>query len=78
MKYMKLLETAPPLKAESLADGYRVLAEFNSTVLAGKKTLLGANLSPGPGTMTGEASATATTTWRTTKPPRRTSPSAPG
>ena len=42
MKYMKLLETAPPLKAESLADGYRVLAEFNGTVLAGKKTLLGA------------------------------------
>lgn len=31
MKYMKLLETAPPLKAESLADGYRVLAEFNGT-----------------------------------------------
>jgi len=42
MKYMKLLETAPPLKAESLADGYRVLAEFNGTVLAGEKTLLGA------------------------------------
>ena len=42
MKYMKLLETAPPLKAESLADGYRGLAEFNGTVLAGKKTLLGA------------------------------------
>ena len=38
----QLLETAPPLKAESLADGYRVLAEFNGTVLAGKKTLLGA------------------------------------
>ena len=42
MKYMKLLETAPPLKAESLADGYRELAEFNGTVLAGEKTLLGA------------------------------------
>ena len=74
MKYMKLLETAPPLKAESLADGYRVLAEFNGTVLAGKKTLLGAQFV----TWAGEASATATTTWRTTKPPRRTSPSAPG
>ena len=78
MKYMKLLETAPPLKAESLADGYRVLAEFNGTVLAGKRPCWGLNSSPGPGTMTGEASATATTTWRTTKPPRRTSPSAPG
>ena len=42
MKYMKLLETAPPLKADGLADGYRVLAEFNGTVLAGTETRLGA------------------------------------
>ena len=42
MKYMKLLETAPPLKAEGLTDGYRVLAEFNGVVLAGTETLLGA------------------------------------
>ena len=42
MKYMKLLETAPPLKAEGLTDGYRVLAEFNGTVLAGTETRLGA------------------------------------
>ena len=42
MDYMTLLEAAPPLKAEGLADGYRVLAEFNGTVLAGTETLLGA------------------------------------
>ena len=42
MEYMTLLEAAPPLKAEGLADGYRVLAEFNGTVLAGTETLLGA------------------------------------
>ena len=42
MEYMRLMETAPPLKAEGLEDGYRVLADFNGTVLAGKETLLGA------------------------------------
>ena len=42
MEYMTLLEAAPPLKAEGLADGYRVLAEFNGTVLTGTETLLGA------------------------------------
>ncbi|MCI7638446.1 MAG: hypothetical protein MSS60_01285, partial [Clostridiales bacterium] len=35
-------EAALPLKAEGLVDGYRVLAEFNGTVLAGTETLLGA------------------------------------
>ena len=42
MEYMTLLEAALPLKAEGLVDGYRVLAEFNGTVLAGTETLLGA------------------------------------
>ena len=42
MEYMTLLEAAPPLRAEGLVDGYRVLAEFNGTVLAGAETLLGA------------------------------------
>ena len=42
MEYMTLLENAAPLKADGLADGYRVLAEFNGTVLAGTETLLGA------------------------------------
>ena len=39
------------LKAEGLADGYRVLAEFNGTVLAGTETLLGAQFVTWPGTM---------------------------
>ena len=51
MEYMTLLEAAPPLKAEGLADGYRVLAEFNGTVLAGTETLLGAQFVTWPGTM---------------------------
>ena len=78
MEYMTLLENAPPLKADGLADGYRVLAEFNGTVLAGTETLLGAQFVTWPGTMTGAGSTTATTTWRTIRAPGRTSPSAPG
>jgi hypothetical protein len=39
---MALLESAPLLKAEYLEAGYRVLADFNGVVLAGKETLLGA------------------------------------
>ena len=50
MEYMTLLENAPPLKADGLADGYRVLAEFNGTVLAGTETRLGPSSSPGPRT----------------------------
>ena len=69
MEYMTLLENAPPLKADGLADGYRVLAGFNGTVLAGTETRLGPSSSPGPGTMTGVGSTTATTTWRTIRAP---------
>ena len=32
---MRQMETAPFLKAEGLEDGYKVLADFNGTVLAG-------------------------------------------
>ena len=42
MEYMALIESAPLLKAEYLEAGYRVLADFNGVVLAGKETLLGA------------------------------------
>ena len=35
MGYMRLMEVAPPLKVNGLEDGYRVLADFNGTVLAG-------------------------------------------
>ncbi len=40
-QYMKLLEAAPPLKARGLEDGYRLLAEFDGTVLAGQPTRYG-------------------------------------
>jgi len=35
-EYMRNMEQAPPLKADSLGDRYKVLADFNGTVLAGK------------------------------------------
>ena len=34
-QYMKQMEQAPPLKAVGLEDQYKLLAEFNGTVLAG-------------------------------------------
>lgn len=34
-QYMKQMEQAPPLKAAGLEDQYKLLAEFNGTVLAG-------------------------------------------
>jgi len=36
--YMKLMETAPPLKASGLDGDYRLLAEFGNAVLAGHPT----------------------------------------
>lgn len=40
-QYMKLLESAPPLKAKGLGGDYHLLAEFNGTVLAGQPTKYG-------------------------------------
>lgn len=40
-EYMKLMEQAPPLKATGLEEGYKLLAEFNGTVLAGHSTRYG-------------------------------------
>ena len=37
-EYMRQMEAAPFLKASGLAGGYRVLADFNGTVLAGHPT----------------------------------------
>ena len=34
-EYMRQMETAPVLKADGLEDGYKVLADFNGTVLVG-------------------------------------------
>lgn len=41
-EYMTLLEQALPLAAEGLSEDYRLLAEFNGTVLAGHMTRYGA------------------------------------
>lgn len=41
MRYMRLVEQAPVLREEGLSDGYRLLAEFNDTVLAGHQTQYG-------------------------------------
>ena len=37
-EYMRMLETAPPLKAQGLEGDYRLLADFNGTVLAAHPT----------------------------------------
>ncbi len=40
-EYMSLMENAPPLPAKGLEGDYRLLADFNSTVLAGHPTSQG-------------------------------------
>ena len=40
-EYMRIMDAAPPLKATGLGGGYRLLADFNGTVLAGHPTSRG-------------------------------------
>ena len=40
-EYMTLMEQAPPLKAQGLSGDFKVLADFNETVLAGHPTQYG-------------------------------------
>ena len=40
-EYMRQMETAPALKADGLENGYKVLADFNGTVLAGVQSKYG-------------------------------------
>lgn len=40
-EYMELMKTAPPLKAISLSDSYKLLADFNGCVLGGMETVRG-------------------------------------
>ncbi|MDD3778432.1 MAG: hypothetical protein PHX26_00060 [Proteiniphilum sp.] len=40
-EYMGLMESAPPLNASGLDESYKLLADFNGTVLAGHKTKQG-------------------------------------
>ena len=42
LEYMTIIESAPQLKASGLDDDYRILADFNGTVLAGHPTEYGA------------------------------------
>lgn len=39
--HMTILQTAPPLKAESLNDGYKTLLEYNDTILAARPSRFG-------------------------------------
>ena len=41
LEYMTIMETAPSLKADGLEDGYKVLADFNGTVMAGVQSKYG-------------------------------------
>lgn len=41
LEYMTIMESAPQLKASGLDDDYRILADFNGTVLAGHPTECG-------------------------------------
>ena len=41
-EYMRLMESSPPLRAKGLDGDYRMLADFNGTVLAGHPTGQGA------------------------------------
>ena len=42
-EYMRQMERAPELKAIGLESGYKLLGEFNDTVLAGRETRYGVN-----------------------------------
>ena len=42
-EYMRQMERAPELKAAGLDSGYKLLGEFNDTVLAGRETSYGVN-----------------------------------
>ena len=77
-EYMRQMETAPVLKADGLEDGYKVLADFNGTVLAGFRVNTESTSSHGIGPMGAQVYVMATISWRTMQKPNRTLPSAPG
>ena len=76
-EYMRIFECAPALKAIGLEDTYKVLADFGDAVLAGQLGKKGARFLHGNGTSTGKAFTLGIISWKTMKPRRRTSPSAP-
>ena len=77
-EYMRQMETAPVLKADGLEDGYKVLADFNGTVLVGVQSKHESTSSHGIGPMGTQEYVMGTISWRTMQEPNRTLPSAPG
>lgn len=77
-EYMAILETAPRLKASGLDGDYRILADLAARCWQVLRANTAFNSSHGIGTMTARVWYTDTTSWRTTMPPSRTSPHAPG
>lgn len=77
-EYMRQMETAPVLKADGLEDGYKVLADFNGTVLLEFRVNTESTSSHGIGPMGAQVYVMATISWRTMQKPNRTLPSAPG
>ena len=75
-EYMRQMATAPALKADGLENGYKVLADFNGTVLAGVNTE--STSSHGIGPMGTQEYVMGTISWRTMQEPNRTLLSAPG
>ena len=63
-EYMRQLETAPFLKADGLEDGYKVLADFNGTVLEFRANTESTS-SHGIGPMGTQVYVMVTISWRT-------------
>ena len=74
MEYMTAMETAPQLKASGLEGDYRILADFNGTVLAGMHSKHGVQFVTWIGTMTARAYPTDTISWRTMTEPSKILP----
>ena len=77
-EYMRQMEMAPFLKADGLEDGYKVLADFNGTVLLEFRVNTESTSSHGIGPMGTQEYVMGTISWRTMQEPNRTLPSAPG
>ena len=77
LEYMTAMETAPQLKASGLEGDYRILADFNGTVLAGSHSKYGVQFVTWDWDYGRTAWPMVTTSWRTTTEPSRTLPHDP-
>lgn len=69
-EYMRQMEMAPFLKADGLEDGYKVLADFNGTVLAeAQRVNTESTSSHGIGPMGTQEYVMGTISWRTIQEP---------